>query len=215
MFANKRNEIYLFIFTITTLVISFVWNYFIREYREFDFFLFYTHLSIILVFAYLFSSIFINNKKIIVLSLPAITLTGIVYMGAMFLFNYFSWLTWIIHPSLNPYEINSLLYFFVSTILTLFMHLIIPIFFYEITKEDFIKNTTFSKGVITNLIFMSIYFVFVEIIMFTIGGIGIDGGAPYFFLDLRNIDIYQIITYVLIYIIIIELMVNINYYLTN
>ncbi len=93
------------------------------------------------------------------------------------------------------------------------MHLVIPTFFYKLTKNEFKNNTTLSKSIVVSIFFMIVYFIFVETVLFTIGGIGIKDTAPYFFLELRDINTLMLVVDIMVYIIIVELMININFFL--
>ncbi len=201
---KKINTYYFVILLISVILISLSFDVFVRNYSVNDYFLYYTHLSVIFVCLYLLIKLIIKRSHLFIsLALPAILTTGVLYMTFMFWPLLITYISWMINPNaswwfIESYKylgINVYLYCLSSILLTLFLHLIIPAISYQVLKEDFKQRSTFALSLSVNLVWFIIYFVIVEsAIYFPLDGIaGINLKAPYPFLNFVHKSIAGII----------------------
>ena len=207
-----------FIVTLITIFYSIIIDYWIRGYQGADYLVFYTHLSNLMILSYLgFFLIFKKPNKLILVALPAIVLTGIIYMILMFPFLLTTWFFWAINPDVGqvwifePYPYGEILnawgYLFISITSTLLLHLVVPLFSFLFLRSHFKKETNGKMHAYWyNLIWFVIYLGIVQLSIFVsvfdnVPGIGPagsngQGDAPYFFVDFRYSGYPEFLIYI-------------------
>ncbi len=195
-FYEKINFIFLFVLLLFTLIYSIYFDYQIRDYRGVDYFIYFTHLSNILIFIYLFLYlIFRKTNKLILLALPSIVITGILFM----VFCFPVWFSFSIYLLFNTSTFDQYMdpsyYFPLSFFLTLLLHFFVPLFSYLTLKKHFIKESkNINEAIFAIVSFLFIYFLLVQVsLFFSLDNTepGIKGEAPYFFVDLRWMYYFQ------------------------